>query len=1573
MDINLHNKNLIYKIFPKLDDNHKILIISSINKICEELKKHIFFNLDTSTFEAQMKLNNSKDILGFVILLLPYFDFFKCYEIKSLDDIFKDTPNSQKVFSENNFQSTYYLDHKIDDYENYFRNNTEKIINTIIKVKHKLQVNWINIFPYKYGKTTDIEDNEIYKNLSSLYIEKKINVENELKIGYDTLFGTISNFLYNDIFPIKWMIYDININNSLIPNIIYVADLLKIHNILIEDYDTSEKINSSSVFRKLSQNRQKELEENWNEVIKEDINKNRLQNLILFYLRYENDKDKLDEIIKTNKCRKIIKTNFEDEIIEETDDIDNISVNIRNCIYEVIGNLKFENIYNYLFSCLQQFRYTWYGFMCIEDTKIIHSIEKYRQALITYFRDENNSIKKDDPFYDKRITYTILMSLKIYYNYFKSLLHVSYADEDGNMKYIKLGKTWDELHEDNKNIFISKINDNDIRNSWFNIPNNIRRNFPTIPDAQIQIVMGRLRDYIYKKTFIPKIIISTLLYNGILTEFKFNPKITDTTQIPDKKKDFLKWKQTIINNLSIEEYENNSYSFLSNTIYSKIPNSIKDIKDSFWYTNFGGDWVAQIQLYHHFINQRLIITTAATGAGKSTVVPFIFLYALKILNYNNNGKVFCTQPRIQPTESNITRISESLGYKYNYFIDNNKKKLKKNIITYIQYKHQKDETVDDYYHPTLRMLTDGALYAQITNNFLFKTSIKSEKEEKNRRNLFDILLVDEAHEHNTNMDMLLTLSRYNIYINNQITLGIISATIDYDEPIYRKYFKNIDDNLKFPLKITEITNNLDSNLIDRRLHLGAPFTGTNFPIKEIPREGEETLTILNEIFKTSTKGDILIFKSGQSEIKQLITEINNMAPKDVLAIPFYSEIPDDKLEIIKNISNKEVRNNFRYPKNYTIMDDILEKDLLPKGYYKRFVIVATNIAEASITIDTLEYVIDDGNQKTNYYDYITKTYNLKTTKISKPSRLQRRGRVGRVKPGIVYYTYDISNQSDKVIYKLSIENISTIITNLISNSTSTTINKKINKNNDPNIINNDLTRGVDFLEKLNLLPEDIKLQYTLNLLDEYNIRNNTSDYAKYSYLWLLFFLKNEGTINFKKVINIEDVFYSDDDGKYDLEDVLDKKGKFFIISPDEDIFIRDKELSILNIEKENNKEYIIELDKKNNYEIVKKDGKVIIIKEYNNKIELITNYLQNIGILNELSKLSNMGKLVQEINKLFMDFPKKIESIICILDLIKNYEDIDYHYILLLIIYMEGGQYKFSNEITKIIRNNKSDILNIAETFSKKEIYNKLKFEDFLNDIKDDNFNIEKLIINKTSDVIDDFFKNNTLYFKDDINTIKMFVSRYNLLKIIINIIRYIFYFKKNCLVLEKRKEYFEKIKVKLLNEDEKKIYENYKECLKKQNDIKFFNPDYVNINKNNELYIYDDYEKMCYFAVKYYNSNLLVNIPKTPFYYNYRNPDINIIYEISKNIKGTKHYTSVEKYYRQNYILYCSSNDSYMLQTITYIPYKIINKYIEENKIKIKKNIDKINLENIKKNNIENFNEIIKKIDIINKYYNSL
>ena len=56
-------------------------------------------------------------------------------------------------------------------------------------------------------------------------------------------------------------------------------------------------------------------------------------------------------------------------------------------------------------------------------------------------------------------------------------------------------------------------------------------------------------------------------------------------------------------------------------------------------------------------------------------------------------------------------------------------------------------------------------------------------------NLYDIVIVDEAHEHNTNMDIILTIARYSAYYNNSVKIVIISATMDDDEPRYRRYFR----------------------------------------------------------------------------------------------------------------------------------------------------------------------------------------------------------------------------------------------------------------------------------------------------------------------------------------------------------------------------------------------------------------------------------------------------------------------------------------------------------------------------------------------------------------------------------------------------------------------------------------------------------------------------------------------------------------------------------------------------------------------------------------------------------------
>ena len=133
--LNTHNTNLIDITFPNLLSNHKDLIVKSLNEIFEVLLNTIFYKKE-EIFIKQMKLNDSRDILGFVILLLPYFDFSvreTCLKIKSLDDIFKDPNPNEKLYKQNVFKSTYYLDHEtldynLDDYKKYFYNNTQKII-----------------------------------------------------------------------------------------------------------------------------------------------------------------------------------------------------------------------------------------------------------------------------------------------------------------------------------------------------------------------------------------------------------------------------------------------------------------------------------------------------------------------------------------------------------------------------------------------------------------------------------------------------------------------------------------------------------------------------------------------------------------------------------------------------------------------------------------------------------------------------------------------------------------------------------------------------------------------------------------------------------------------------------------------------------------------------------------------------------------------------------------------------------------------------------------------------------------------------------------------------------------------------------------------------------------------------------------------------------------------------------------------------------------------------------------------------------------------------------------------------
>lgn len=1564
--LNEHNKSLINFTFPNLLRDHKNLIIDSLNNIFVVLLNTIFYKNDEN-FIKQMKLNDSRDILGFVILLLPYFDFSvreTCLKIKSLDDIFKDPNPNKKTYQQTIFKSTYYLDHEtinynLDDYKNYFYNNTQKIIITINKIKHKLLPNWLNIFPYKLDDLDDLKKIKPYINLQEIFIKKKFDdSEDNLDIGYDTLYGTIVNFLYNDICRIKWMIYDYYESENIYPSIIHICELLDLSNILNEKYDTNlSKLEDNKIFYKLPLDRQEALKNRWTNVLVKEKNINDLTNLLLFYVRV--NIHQIDKINISKKCKSFFLFNLIDEN-EVSDEIEE-KYKFQNednklCIKELANNIEYADIYQYIFECLHQFRYTWYGSMCISNKKIVYQKNQYILYFKTFFDDEYIKIKEDNTFNESRDT-IIFFSLKFFYNYFKSLVHFHFnsINEEKKDDYIKGGNSWDEMSSNFRKQFIIRLGDNFKTSNWFNIPNNLRRIPYLLRKDRVNEIMQAMRIILLNTNFIPKIIITTLIINGILTEFIYNPEITSKSELPDKNIDKNKYENYIKDRLKIIEYEN-SYNFLSNTPYSEIPNSSENIKNSFWYGNFGGDWVAQIQMYHHFINQRFMIITAVTGAGKSTVLPFILLYALKILNYNNNCKLVCTAPRIGPVTKNTKRISDSLGYRYEEINVENKgenkeekKKIKKEIITYIQFKHANENTVDEYYHPKLRFVTDGSLYQEVKDKYLFKVDI-----DKSFKNLFDIILIDEAHEHNTYMDLILTMARNNLYLNNQITLGIVSATIDYDEPLYRKYFYNINDNLRFPLKLNEFDKSiiedkdkrLNSNLIDRRINVGAPYTGTNFTITEKFRENVNEMIILKEIFKISNKDDILLFKSGTTEILNMIKEINQNSPNHVYAIPFYKDLDPKLGKNVEEIADKNIRtNNFRLPKNIDITDTSNNNnlvELVQPGTYTQFVIVATNIAEASITINSLGFVIDDGMQKTNYYDYNIRNSKLVKETIADPNRLQRKGRVGRVKPGTVYYTY-LSSSKDfkeklkpKVQYKICIEDITTYIINFINNK-NTEKEKEIDKKNDPSISEDRYNTT---------LPEYLNKQYTYKFIND----ENYDGIVTYTYYYLV------KQLIIKRDYRIDDIYYPYTDSKFNVNDIIDNEGKFFIIHPDDDILFRNKNLDFINLDKIDNKRDIVKID--DNGDIILNNKKPIIVKEnYINKVEKIMNILREYYILDDNNNITNIGKLIQDI--IAEGYITKTESILCILDILKNYENIDYHYIIFLIIYMEGIRVDLSKQIKNNFFDIRSDIVNIIKLFSKK-ILNEIFLYDIdsyksKEKIKDRLQFIDKEIVNKVSFIFEKYNIKKKILDDDKINLNDILIKYYKI-KIRIDIYKERFNLHNRYTKINEKYVDIENNKDKISEEDNEIIEE-----FNADKTNKFYNKQSITINKNIEVNIFSNFEKMCYFAAKYYMTNIVINVPRTLFYLNYISPNVNIIYQISK-------YTNVNYYYRLNYVLYCSNNEN-NLDIITFIPSKIINKIIKEEKRIIIKEKDSLNLEDIKKNYSSTYDKIIKKIDIIIQY----
>ncbi len=322
-------------------------------------------------------------------------------------------------------------------------------------------------------------------------------------------------------------------------------------------------------------------------------------------------------------------------------------------------------------------------------------------------------------------------------------------------------------------------------------------------------------------------------------------------------------------------------------------------------------------------NNQVVVVESPTGSGKTTGLPKILYDA----GFAEFGRIGVTQPR------RIAALSVSHFLAANYG---------ETVPGLVGYKMRFiDETVG---RTKIVIMTDGILLQELKADPLLSE--------------YSVIMVDEAHERSLNIDFILGLLKEILKERNDLKVVVSSATINAS--LFSEYFDGCPiitiDAKMYPVKVEY---NPPEFMYD--------FQSTLFKIGEI----------VSDIEKSKAEGDILIFLSGENQIKECISYLEQFnRKKHMVFLPLYSRLSREEQE--------RVFNDF-------------------KG--KRKVIVATNIAETSVTIDGIKFVIDPGFAKLNFYNAKNYTSSLIEVPISKASCNQRKGRAGRTAPGICYRLY----------------------------------------------------------------------------------------------------------------------------------------------------------------------------------------------------------------------------------------------------------------------------------------------------------------------------------------------------------------------------------------------------------------------------------------------------------------------------------------------------------------------------------------------------------------------------------------
>ncbi|PHV08653.1 ATP-dependent RNA helicase HrpA [Janthinobacterium sp. BJB412] len=344
------------------------------------------------------------------------------------------------------------------------------------------------------------------------------------------------------------------------------------------------------------------------------------------------------------------------------------------------------------------------------------------------------------------------------------------------------------------------------------------------------------------------------------------------------------------------------------------------------------------------VKNQVIIVCGETGSGKTTQLPKICLE----LGRGQAGLIGHTQPRRIAASSTAKRIAQELGTP---------------LGETVGFKVRFADTL--MRGASVKLMTDGILLAETQTDPLLKN--------------YDTIIIDEAHERSLNIDFLLGYLKQLLPRRPDLKVIITSATIDAER--FARHFAAADGKSAPVIEVSGRLYQVEVRYrpVDRDQPAGGADAAKPAPKAAAARDKRDLMDAVvegvDELCRIGS-GDVLVFLPGEREIRDAAEALRKHHPPHVEILPLFARLSAEEQERVFKTSNA------------------------------RRIVLATNVAETSLTVPGIRYVVDAGLARVKRYSYRNKVEQLQVEPIAQSAANQRAGRCGRVADGVCIRLYE---------------------------------------------------------------------------------------------------------------------------------------------------------------------------------------------------------------------------------------------------------------------------------------------------------------------------------------------------------------------------------------------------------------------------------------------------------------------------------------------------------------------------------------------------------------------------------------